>query len=54
MINTTQVLLSELTDQLELHNKKSAGQKLGEFAVKVCARCHAIHRLPSNLKSILE
>lgn len=47
-------LLPELAEQLELKDQKQSGRKLGEFAVKVCAKCHSIHRLPSDLNLIFE
>lgn len=47
-------LLPELEQQLKLKDQKQSGGKLGEFAVKVCARCHSVHRLSSDLKNLLE
>lgn len=47
-------LLPELAEQLELKEQKAAGSKLGEFAVKVCAKCHSIHKLPSDLNLIFD
>ncbi len=47
-------LLPELAEQLELKDQKQSGRKLGEFAVKVCAKCHSIHRLPSDLNLIFD
>jgi hypothetical protein len=50
IIGASKQLLPELSEKLELKDKKQSGRKLGEFAVKVCARCHAVHRLTSDLK----
>lgn len=54
IIGASQQLLPELSEQLKLEDKKQSGRKLGEFAVKVCARCHAVHRLSSDLKQQLQ
>ncbi len=54
IIGTADELLPELEQQLKAKDKKQSGGKLGEFAVKVCARCHSIHRLNSDLKNIVE
>ncbi len=54
IIGAADELLPELEEQLKAGDKSQSGRKLGEFAVKICARCHAIHRLSSDLKSILE
>jgi len=50
IMDVSRALLPELTEKLAAKNKKQAGRKLGEFAVKVCAKCHAIHKLPSDLQ----
>jgi len=50
IIGVSKQLLPELSEQLKLNDQKQSGRKLGEFAVKVCARCHAVHRLSSDLK----
>ena len=47
-------LLPELSEKIKLKDKKQAGRKLGEFAVKVCAKCHAVHRITSDLKQELQ
>lgn len=47
-------LLPELKNHLNQKEQSMSGRKLGEFAVKVCARCHSIHRLTSDLKNQLE
>ncbi len=47
-------LLPELEQYLNKQDQQQAGGKLGEFAVKVCARCHSVHRLTSDLKSVIE
>ncbi len=54
IMEASQQLLPELAEKLELKDKKQAGRKLGEFAVKVCARCHAVHKLSSDLKQELK
>ncbi len=52
IMGAAQTLLPELAEQLDLSRQKSAGAKLGEFAVKVCAKCHSIHRLSSDLNTL--
>ncbi|MCN4145172.1 MAG: cytochrome c3 family protein [Thiohalomonas sp.] len=47
-------LLPELAEQLELKEQKQSGRKLGEFALKVCAKCHSIHKLSSDLKFLTD
>jgi len=54
IMNASRSLLPELAEQLELKDQKQSGRKLGEFAVKVCARCHSIHRLSSDLQFIFD
>ncbi len=54
IMGASQQLLPELAEKIELKDKKQAGRKLGEFAVKVCARCHAVHKLTSDLKQELQ
>ena len=54
IMSASRSLLPELAEQLELKEQKQSGRKLGEFAVKVCAKCHSIHRLSSDLKLILD
>ncbi len=50
IMDVSGALLPELAAQLEVKDQKQSGRKLGEFAVKVCAKCHAIHKLPSDLQ----
>jgi len=50
IMDASLALLPELAAQLEAKEQKQSGRKLGEFAVKVCAKCHAIHKLPSDLQ----
>lgn len=54
IMNASNTLLPELAAQLELKDQRQSGGKLGEFAVKVCARCHSIHRLSSDLNLIFD
>ncbi len=54
IIGAADELLPQLEQQLKAADKSQSGRKLGEFAVKVCARCHAVHRLSSDLKAIME
>ncbi len=54
IIGAADELLPQLEQQLKAGDKSQSGRKLGEFAVKVCARCHAVHRLSSDLKAIME
>ncbi len=54
IMGASQSLLPELAELLELKEQRPAGGKLGEFAVKVCAKCHSIHRLSSDLKFIFD
>ena len=54
IMSASNELLPELEVHLQNKEQKQAGRKLGEFAVKVCARCHSIHRLTSDLKNQLE
>ena len=54
IMGASQELLPELEEYLQQKDRKKAGKKLGIFAVNVCARCHSIHRLTSDLKNQLE
>jgi len=54
IMNASNSLIPELAEQLELKEQKNSGRKLGEFAVKVCARCHSIHRLSSDLQLLFD
>ncbi len=54
IMNASQSLLPELAEQLRLKEQKQSGRKLGEFAVKVCAKCHSIHKLPSDLQLLFD
>ncbi|MCU7940589.1 MAG: hypothetical protein KZQ64_13270 [gamma proteobacterium symbiont of Bathyaustriella thionipta] len=54
IMSVSRSLLPELAEQLELKEQKQSGRKLGEFAVKVCAKCHSIHRLTSDLKFLTD
>ncbi len=54
IMGASQELLPELAEQLDKKEQRKSGSKLGEFAVKVCAKCHSIHRLPSDLQLILD
>jgi len=50
IMNASRALLPELAEKLAAKEQKQSGGKLGEFAVKVCAKCHSIHKLPSDLQ----
>ncbi len=45
--------LAHVRQGLEAGDQKRTGRYLGEFAVGVCADCHAIHRLQSNMRRLL-
>jgi len=45
--------LAHVRKGLETGNQKQTGRYLGEFAVGVCADCHAIHRLQSDMRRLL-
>jgi len=47
-------IISELKDALLKKDNKSARIKLGTFAVKVCARCHSVHRTTAEIKELIE
>ena len=48
-----QYSLGKLKQALAKGDKKTAGRHMGDFAVGVCAECHAIHRMQSNMRSLL-
>ncbi len=54
IMSAAHTLLPELAEKLQAGEQRPAGGKLGEFAVKVCARCHSIHRLSSDMKFLFE
>ncbi|WP_456406856.1 hypothetical protein [Thiolapillus sp.] len=45
--------LGKVREGLTAGDAKQVGRHVGEFAVGVCANCHAIHRLQSDLRSLL-
>jgi len=45
--------LAQVRVGIESDDPRSTGRYLGEFAVRVCADCHAIHRLQSDLRRLL-
>ena len=45
--------LAQVRKGLEAGDDKQTGRYLGEFAVGVCADCHAIHRLQSSMRRLL-
>lgn len=45
--------LEHVRSGLESGDQRTTGRHLGEFAVVVCARCHAIHRFQSDMRSLL-
>lgn len=45
--------LARVRAGIESKKPKTTGRYLGEFAVTVCADCHAIHRMQSDLRSLL-
>jgi mono/diheme cytochrome c family protein len=50
---TAQESLMKLKEGLIAKDKKKAGRYMGEFAVGVCAECHSIHRLQSDMRTLL-
>ena len=54
IMNESKILLNELDQKLDQSDSKLSARKLGAFAVKICARCHSIHRLTYDLKSQFE
>lgn len=49
----TQAALQDLERGLKQGDKKLAGRSLGSAAVYACARCHAVHRAPYDLRGKL-
>ncbi|MFK5984227.1 MAG: hypothetical protein QM479_02205 [Pseudomonadota bacterium] len=47
-------MLADLKAALQQKDNKKARMSLGTFAVKICARCHAMHRTTADLKELLE
>jgi hypothetical protein len=54
IFTTASPILSELKEALMQKDNKKARIKLGTFAVKVCARCHSIHRTTAEIKELIE
>ncbi len=50
----TQAALQAIDQALTKQDAKAAARPVGEFAVAVCARCHAIHRPLAQLKRLLQ
>jgi mono/diheme cytochrome c family protein len=50
---TARASLAAVRKGLEAGDQKQQGRYLGEFAVGVCADCHAIHRLQSDMRGLL-
>ncbi len=50
----TRKALEALDKALARQDAKGAARPVGEFAVAVCARCHAIHRPLAQLKRLLQ
>ncbi len=46
--------LADLQQHLKTGTLKEQGKALGTLAVKVCAECHGVHRLSSDVKSLLQ
>lgn len=46
-------LIQRLKEELERADQKAADKTLGSLAVKVCARCHGIHRTLYDLKRVI-
>ncbi|HDK37793.1 MAG TPA: hypothetical protein ENG92_02095 [Thiolapillus brandeum] len=45
--------LAEVREGLTAGDAKKVGRYVGEFAVGVCANCHAIHRMQSDMRGLL-
>jgi len=54
IFTSSKPVLSELKEALIQKDNKKARTKLGTFAVKVCARCHSIHRTTAEIKELIE
>jgi len=46
----TEATLEQLHDALAARDARTAGRHLGQAAVQVCARCHGVHRLLTDLQ----
>lgn len=49
----TRDALADLQQGLKQSDKKLAGRSLGSAAVYACARCHAVHRAPYDMRETL-
>ncbi|WP_296802747.1 hypothetical protein [Thiolapillus sp.] len=49
----SQAALGKVREGLSAGDSKQVGRHMGEFAVGVCADCHGIHRMQSNLRELL-
>ena len=49
----TRRTLGEIRDAVGARDAKSTGRLLGEAAVKVCARCHGVHRTLAELRDVV-
>ncbi|MBC8180253.1 hypothetical protein H8E88_03930 [candidate division KSB1 bacterium] len=50
---STQTSLDNLLKGIEQKNVKKMGRSLGGLAVQVCARCHGVHRVLSEMRGTL-
>ncbi len=48
--NETQETFDQLDQALITQDEKTSARLLGEAAVQTCARCHGVHRLPTDLQ----
>ena len=46
-------LLQQISAGLQRQDSKQVGRYMGELAVAVCADCHAIHRMQSDVRKLL-
>ena len=54
IFKSSNVTLEKLKQDLQKKNNKQARISLGTFAVKICARCHSVHRTTAEIKELLE
>jgi hypothetical protein len=54
VFSASSTTLEELKQALKKKDNKQARISLGTFAVKVCARCHSLHRTTAEIKELLE
>ena len=50
---SSQAMLRELEQAIRARDGRQTGRQLGTVAVRICARCHGIHRTLSDLRHML-